>query len=207
MIAAWRIRPGNVYASTEVPFIASRRPDAREWDVYDDEVIVEVVDERNRPVPPGEPGYKVLLTSLVSRAQPLIRYELSDSVVAAEGTAADRPWSRIARIDGRSDDILRLAGREGGLVAMLPYRLREPFAQLRGVRLYQLVYDGRRLVVRLVLDPSAPADTPARVRAALAGAIEGAGAVAPPIEPAVVPAIEREPGPGAKLKFVKLVAA
>jgi phenylacetate-CoA ligase len=203
---AWGIEPGDVYASTEVPFVATRRPGDQTWEVCDDQAIVEVVDEDNRRVPPGEPGHKLLVTSLVSRAQPLIRYELSDSVVAAEGTAPGRPWARLARIDGRSDDILRLPARGGGLVPLLPYRLREPFGCLREVRLYQVVYDGERLVVRVVLQPWAPAETAARVRDAVSAVIADAGAVSP-VGVVPVDEIEREPGHAAKLKFVKRVGA
>ena len=36
--------------------------------LYEDLAIpVEVVDEHNRPVPPGRPGYKVLVTNLHNR--------------------------------------------------------------------------------------------------------------------------------------------
>ena len=55
-------------------------------DVLEDLVVLEVVDEHDRPVEPGVPGYKVLLTNLVGRAQPLLRYELTDSVTLARGT-------------------------------------------------------------------------------------------------------------------------
>lgn len=77
----------------------------------------------------GAPSPTVLLTNLVNRAQPLIRYELTDSVTLA---APDL----IASIDGRSDDILVLPGKEGGEVAVHPLRLRAPFAGLAQVALY-----------------------------------------------------------------------
>ncbi|MGA7052907.1 MAG: AMP-binding protein, partial [Mycobacterium sp.] len=44
----------------------------------EDGCIVELVDEQNRPVPPGTPSAKVLVTTLANRLQPLIRYELTD---------------------------------------------------------------------------------------------------------------------------------
>jgi phenylacetate-coenzyme A ligase PaaK-like adenylate-forming protein len=132
---AWNIEPTQVYASTEVLYLASNEPPHPDLHTYDDLVIVEVVDEANRPVPAGRPGYKVLVTNLVNRTQPLIRYELSDSVtVSDEPDPLGLPYGRIARIDGRSDDILELPGRDGGTVAVHPYRLRAPFAPLRDVR-------------------------------------------------------------------------
>jgi phenylacetate-coenzyme A ligase PaaK-like adenylate-forming protein len=52
--------------------------------------VVEVIDEHDRPLPDGQPGYKVLLTSLVNWALPLIRYELADSVTVAAGADPSR---------------------------------------------------------------------------------------------------------------------
>jgi phenylacetate-CoA ligase len=103
-------------------------------------------------VPPGAAGSKVLLTNLVNRAQPLIRYELSDTVVIAEGPdSSGRPFLRIERVDGRSDDILSFPGRAGGEVRVQPHRLRSPFSALLDVRQYQIVLRGDgSLRVRIV---------------------------------------------------------
>jgi phenylacetate-coenzyme A ligase PaaK-like adenylate-forming protein len=50
-----------------------------------------------------------LVTNLVNRTQPLIRYELSDLVTLAEGPKPTGwPFRRIAAVEGRSDDILHL---------------------------------------------------------------------------------------------------
>jgi phenylacetate-CoA ligase len=46
-----------------------------------DLAIVELVDARGRPVPPGTPSAKVLVTNLMNPVQPLIRYELPDRFV------------------------------------------------------------------------------------------------------------------------------
>ena len=122
---AWGIRPVNAYAATEAPPIATGSLDHVGMHVWENSAIVEVVDDAGRPVAPGEPGSKVLLTNLVNRTQPLIRYELSDSAVPADDPdPSGRPWTRIARVDGRSDDILTLPAREGGEVRVHPYRLR-----------------------------------------------------------------------------------
>jgi phenylacetate-coenzyme A ligase PaaK-like adenylate-forming protein len=155
-------------------------------------------------VPPGEAGAKVLLTNLVNRTQPLIRYELSDSVTLEPGPdPSGRPYTRIARVDGRSDDILRLPAARGGEVAVHPFRLRAPFASLPAVRQYQVVHDRTGLHVLVVLRPGAGADAGERVRAALAGALEAAGAIPPQITVASVPSIGREPGDAAKYKLIK----
>jgi phenylacetate-CoA ligase len=150
----------------------------------------------------------VLLTSLVSRVQPLIRYELTDSVTLAHGpNPLGLPYERIASVDGRSDDVVTLPAAGGGRVAVHPFRLRAPFSELLEVRQYQVVHEPARLLVRIVLRDSAPADTPARVSRALARELRDAGAIPPPIEVTVVPEVERDPGHGAKFKLIKSTAS
>ena len=78
---AWGIEPVSGYAATEAPTIAASSPEHPELEIAEDVVVVEIVDEDGRPVPPGRPGAKVLLTNLINYAQPLIRYELTDSVL------------------------------------------------------------------------------------------------------------------------------
>jgi phenylacetate-coenzyme A ligase PaaK-like adenylate-forming protein len=70
---AWGPRPFNVYAATETAGIGSECALHR-MHLYEDLVITEVVDEMNRPVPPGSLGAKLLVSVLWSRTQPLIRY-------------------------------------------------------------------------------------------------------------------------------------
>ena len=202
--AAWGVLPADVYASTEALYIATSTPPHPGLHIYEDLLVVEVVDERNRPVPPGVPGFKVLVTNLVNRTQPLIRYELSDSVVLADGPdPSGLPYARIASIGGRSDDILRFAAKAGGELSVHPYRLHHPFATLREVREYQIVHDDQGLCVRVVLQPSASRNTLVRVGDALRTSLEAAGAVPPPVEVVAVASIERERGHAAKLKMIK----
>jgi len=196
IVEAWGARPVQVYASTEAPIVAAGSSDDRHLRVPTDLVWVEVVDDQDRPVPIGKPGHKVLLTNLVNRAQPLIRYELTDSVTLAAPDV-------IASIDGRSDDILTLPRTGGGEVAVHPLRLRAPFATLHDVALYQVVHDGRELRVRIVPGPNAGSDLADRVHAALRTALEEAGAAAP-LQIETVDEIERE-GHAAKRKHIKRI--
>jgi phenylacetate-coenzyme A ligase PaaK-like adenylate-forming protein len=203
--AAWGIEPFQVYASTEALNLASESTERVGLHVSEDLVVLEVVDEHERPVPHGLPGYKVLVTSLVNRVLPLIRYELADTVTIAPGSdPSGRPYMRIERVDGRNDDLLRLPAVGGGEALILPYRLRAPFTDLPDVLQYQVVHEPRRLAVRVVLSPKAPADTIGKIAAGLGAALEAAGAVPPPIEVEPVAELEREPG-AAKVKLVKSV--
>ena len=68
-----------------------------------DMCIVELVDSENRPSPSGVPAAKVLITNLYNLAQPLIRYELTDTFIRV----ADMPGHGYlrARVQGRNDEI------------------------------------------------------------------------------------------------------
>jgi phenylacetate-coenzyme A ligase PaaK-like adenylate-forming protein len=83
--AAWGIEPISAYAATEAPAIAIGSLAGAGLHISEESVLVEVVDDACKPVAPGRPGTKVLLTNLVNRVQPLIRYELVDAVTLAEG--------------------------------------------------------------------------------------------------------------------------
>jgi phenylacetate-coenzyme A ligase PaaK-like adenylate-forming protein len=204
---AWGTEPIELYSSTETLVMASEAPERVGLHVSEDLVVLEVVDERNRPVPPGVPGHKVLVTSLVNRALPLIRYEIADAVTLASGPdPTGRPYQRISRVDGRSDDILRFPAVGGGEALVLPHRLRVPFAGLPEVTQYQIVREPRRLVVRVVLGNGASVATPERIFAGVSAALEEAGAVPPPIKVEPVSAIEPEPR-SAKVKLIKSLDA
>ncbi|HZD58355.1 MAG TPA: hypothetical protein VE136_16605 [Anaerolineales bacterium] len=120
--AAWGYPPFNAYGATEGGAgLAAETSDHSGLYLFEDNVIFEVVDETYRPVPPGEYGDKVLITTLFSRTQPLIRYELSDSVrLAADPGRLGWPFARIDGIQGRTEDILHLPAVSGGEVAVHP---------------------------------------------------------------------------------------
>lgn len=118
---AWGRKPFNVYAATEPAGIASECEQHHGLHLYEDLVITEVVDQTNRPVPPGTFGAKILVTVLFSRTQPLIRYEMSDSVRLTERRCpCGRPFALLDGIQGRSEDVLHLPGRTSNSIAVHP---------------------------------------------------------------------------------------
>jgi phenylacetate-coenzyme A ligase PaaK-like adenylate-forming protein len=118
---AWGDEPFNQYVATETATIAAEYRICRRMHFFDDLVIAEVVDEHYRPVPPGEYGSKVLITTLFSRTQPLIRYELNDSVrISAEAHECELPFAVLETIQGRVEDVLVLPAVTGGKVAVQP---------------------------------------------------------------------------------------
>ena len=88
-----------------------------------DWVILEPVDEHQRPVPPGQPSCSVLLTNLANTVQPLIRYDLGDQVTLQAGPCGCGSPLPVIRVQGRQDDALHMAGRGGRPVTLLPMAL------------------------------------------------------------------------------------
>jgi phenylacetate-CoA ligase len=203
---AWGIEPFQAYLTGEAPLIASTCTGEEGMRLWEDLVLVEVVDADDRPVSPGVAGDKVLITNLVNRVQPLIRYELTDMVTPAPGPdRAGTPFRRISSVEGRSDDVITLPTPGGGEIAIQPVLLRTPFTAFREVMQYQVVYDGRGLTGRVVLRNGSPPDTADRLRAELARELREAGAVPPPITIAPAPHIDREGGHAAKFKLIRRV--
>jgi putative adenylate-forming enzyme len=110
---AWSLNVFDTYGATEYAPIAAECAYRRKH-LLEDEAIIEVVDDRGRPVPPGETGDRLLLTVLHRWTQPLIRYEISDMVrPLAGGCECGRPFRLIESIEGRIEDVLYFASRRG----------------------------------------------------------------------------------------------
>jgi phenylacetate-coenzyme A ligase PaaK-like adenylate-forming protein len=201
---AWGVEARQAYPTTEAPMIASGTPDAPELLVNDDLVIVEVVDENGAPVPHGTPGHRVLLTSLIGRLQPLIRYELADAVTTAPPRADGRyPYGRIARIEGRTSEIVALPAAGGGTVRVHGNRLRRAFARVPEVREHQLRIGPDRITARFVAAAGRGADVAAAVEREVAHELRALGVAGRVVaEPAT--AIERDAARAGKLPAIVL---
>jgi phenylacetate-CoA ligase len=118
---SWGIEPFNQYVATETASIAAEHQSCRRMHFFEDLVITEVVDEQYRPVPPGEYGSKILVTTLFSRTQPLIRYEINDSVrVSNAPHNCGLPFAVLESIQGRVEESLTLPTITGGQILIRP---------------------------------------------------------------------------------------
>ncbi|HEX2535135.1 MAG TPA: F390 synthetase-related protein, partial [Chitinophagaceae bacterium] len=61
-----------------------------------------------------------VITDLLRRTQPVVRYELNDIIVARESCPCGSPHLAIERIEGRSDDVLRFRSKSEEPVAIFP---------------------------------------------------------------------------------------
>lgn len=66
---------------------------------------IEVADETGARLPDGESG-EFLVTSMVNRTMPLVRYAIKDyGSMTREACGCDNPWHRILSLEGRKQDL------------------------------------------------------------------------------------------------------
>jgi phenylacetate-CoA ligase len=76
------------------------------WHCHLSHSVHEVLDDDGAACPPGKPG-RLVATSLLNRAMPLIRYETHDIVVPRDAPCpCGRPGQTWERIEGRSEDFV-----------------------------------------------------------------------------------------------------
>jgi phenylacetate-coenzyme A ligase PaaK-like adenylate-forming protein len=115
-----------------------------------DWVVLEAVDARYRPVPPGTLSHTALLTNLANRVQPVIRYDLGDRIVVRPDPCECGNPLPALRVEGRCEDVLTLRRRDGVRVRMLPMALTTAIEEGAGLHLFQIVRNSdHELALRL----------------------------------------------------------
>jgi phenylacetate-CoA ligase len=119
----------DIYGLSEVmgPGVASECVETKDGAViWEDHFYPEIVDPVSGQVlPDGVPG-ELVLTTLTREAQPMIRYRTRDLTALLPPTA--RAMRRMARITGRSDDMLIIRG-----VNLFPSQIEEALLTLAGL--------------------------------------------------------------------------
>ena len=107
------VKAYNSYGISEMmgPGVAFECPEQNGLHIWEDYFIVEIIDPVTlEPVPDGELG-ELVLTTIDREAMPLLRYRTRDLTRLLPGTCpCGRTHRRIARLQGRSDDMIILKG-------------------------------------------------------------------------------------------------
>jgi phenylacetate-coenzyme A ligase PaaK-like adenylate-forming protein len=186
----WQTRLFDIYGTTEGGVLAAECSFHQGLHIFEDFSIVEVVDQDNRPVPPGEQGDKVLLTVLFRRTQPLIRYELSDLVRTStiERCPCGRPFFMLEAIQGRTIEVLYLQSLTGGEERIFPYLFENVF-NTQPVSAWQVVQEQDGL--HIFLTGASEELQEEQLLAALRQALTRRGVIVPPIAIHRVTALNR----------------
>jgi len=94
------------YASKEVYDIAHQCPDTTNLHICVEAMIFEVLDEHDKPCPPGIPG-RAIVTPFYNTVQPIIRYDLGDVVTLGEACSCGRTIPVITELNGRTIHLFR----------------------------------------------------------------------------------------------------
>lgn len=127
--------------------------------IWEDRYIAEIIDpETLEPVPEGETG-ELVLTILCRDAMPLIRYRTRDLTrFITEPCECGRTHRKIARLTGRTDDMLIING-----VNVFPSQIEEVLLRTKGVGAnYFIIVDKNgvldKLTVQVEITPEMFAD-------------------------------------------------
>jgi phenylacetate-CoA ligase len=165
--AAFGVTVMDHYGVGECLFLSDGCPTDGGAHVNADWAILENVDDDHRPVPPGEPGSKVLVTNLANYVQPFIRYEVPDRIVmATEPCRCGSRLPRIARIEGRAAEAIWITdpdGRQRPLPGVLFHDAIDHLGHVREWRATQTEPDRIRLELEFLPGGRTDVDVPALV--------------------------------------------
>ena len=107
---AWDIKLFSTYASTEMQTAFTECTECKGGHLQPDLLIVELLDEMNKAVAPGEPG-EVTITTLGVEGMPLLRYKTGDICVYDDAPCAcGRNSLRLSPVMGRKKQMLKYKG-------------------------------------------------------------------------------------------------
>lgn len=171
-----------------------------------DWALLESVDDRGQPVPPGETGSTALLTHLANLTQPLLRYDLGDRIRLPAERCDCGSRLPLVEVEGRHDDLLRLPGRHGGQVGLTPLALCTVLEEEAGLFDFQLVQRGpAALALAVPQQGEAAQQQLARGRQAVDAYLARQGARPPRWQ--LVDGQPLQRGPGGKLQRVVALGA
>ena len=127
--AAFNIKAVDIYGLSEVigPGVAQEFAATQDGPtIWEDHFYPEIIDPHTGEVlPDGEEG-ELVFTSLTKQAMPIIRYRTRDLTRLLPGTSG--PMRRMAKITGRSDDMLIIRG-----VNVFPSQIEEQILKCEGL--------------------------------------------------------------------------
>jgi phenylacetate-coenzyme A ligase PaaK-like adenylate-forming protein len=128
----------NLYACNEA--IALSFTCREGWlHIHEDWIVFEPVDADHTPTPPGQLSHTVLLSTLYKREQPILRYDLGDSILQRPDPCPCGSPFMAVRLQGRSAEVLTFTTEQGQPVSIVPLALATSVERTAGVELFQLV--------------------------------------------------------------------
>ncbi len=133
----------DIYGLSEImgPGVAIECVEAKSGlHIWEDHFIPEIIDpDTGIPLPEGEKG-ELVITTITKEGIPLIRYRTRDiTSITYEPCACGRTHARIARMSGRSDDMLIIRG-----VNVFPSQIESILMEIEGVEPHYVLLVDRK---------------------------------------------------------------
>jgi phenylacetate-CoA ligase len=132
--SVWGLPIADVYSAKEVGMIALQCPEHEHYHVQSENVLVEVLDERDLLCRPGQVG-RVVLTVLHNYAMPLIRYEIGDYALWGDACPCGRSLPVLKKIIGRKRNMLVMPNGE----TRWPGFISSKWAKIESIRQVQAI--------------------------------------------------------------------
>jgi phenylacetate-CoA ligase len=153
---AFRAPVYQTYATTECNLVGWSCPRTGLFHLCDPTVLVEVLDEREKPAAEGETG-RMVVTALHSRLTPFVRFALDDRVVKGPAPCpCGAPFGTLRAIEGRELDRLQL-GNGRTLHAYVLTNILLATGAEGWIRQYQIVQDQPGMIEARVWPLRSPA--------------------------------------------------
>lgn len=146
--AGWGVPVRDCYSSKEFGYLAIECPAGGLYHLMAESLLVELLDEHDRPCASGQIG-RLVVTDLHNFATPMIRYEIGDHAEAGPACPCGRGLPTLRRILGRTRNMVR---RPDGTTSW-PITGFKRFRDIAPIRQYQIVQQSLEAVeLRLVAD-------------------------------------------------------
>ncbi|MCB4808057.1 AMP-binding protein [Tamlana sp. 62-3] len=108
--AKWDINLYSTYASTEMNTAFTECEHSKGGHQHPELIIIEILDDDNKPVPTGEVG-ELTITTLGVEGMPLLRFKTGDMVKAhTEACLCGRTTTRLGPVIGRKKQMIKYKG-------------------------------------------------------------------------------------------------
>lgn len=155
---AFHAKVRNGYAANECPFLSYGCENG--WlHVNTDWVVFEPVDASYQPTPVGQQSHTVLLSNLANQTQPILRYDLGDSILWRPGPCPCGNPLPAVRVQGRVADVLTFPTDREQPVSIAPLVFGTLVDRIPGIEMFQILQTApTSLRVRLRLASGADTD-------------------------------------------------
>jgi phenylacetate-CoA ligase len=143
----WGVPLSANYSANETGIIALQCREGGRYHAQSETIFLELLGEDGAPCRPGETG-RVVVTDLHNFVMPLIRYDIGDYAVWADGCPCGRGLPALARIAGRTRNMFVRPNGEKFWPTALKAEVYKALAPARQIQIVQRTPS--RLDVRLV---------------------------------------------------------